>query len=199
MGVGEALLYRWKSEIGRRSGSQSEEVNRLKKQVAKLTQDNEILKKCIEHIQPERIVLYGFIQQESKHYPVAGICRCLCIGTSSYYEFRNKAKTKVLDQEIERKVISVFWSHKRRYGTRRIVSELSDCGVGVGRDRVGSILRRNNLKAIQPRSYVPRTTTSSKNGRSPNLLLNREPPVRPNEVWVGESHICQWLTETGHI
>ena len=47
LGVGEALLYRWKAEMGRRSGSQSEEVKRLKKEVSKLSQDNEILKKAL--------------------------------------------------------------------------------------------------------------------------------------------------------
>ncbi len=98
----------------------------------------------------------------------------------------------------------MFWDHKRRYGTRRIVSELSDIGISVGRERVGSILRRNNLRAIQPKSYVPRTTTSSKYGRSPNLLLNREPPTKPNEVWVGDitylpmsdgdwSYLASWM------
>ncbi|NND06574.1 MAG: IS3 family transposase [Saprospiraceae bacterium] len=161
-------------------------------------------KKGIEHIQPERIALYGFIHQESKQYPIASMCRCLSVGTSSYYDFMNKAKTKVLDQEIERKVISVFWDHKRRYGTRRIVSELSDSGIDIGRERVGSIMRRNNLRAIQPKGYIPKTTTSSNQRRSPNLLLNREPPSRPNEVWVGDitylpivdgswSYLASWM------
>ena len=47
LGVGEALLYRWKAEMGRQSVGQSEEVKRLKKEVAKLSQDNEILKKAL--------------------------------------------------------------------------------------------------------------------------------------------------------
>ena len=47
LGVGEALLYRWKSEAGRNTRTQSEEVKNLKKQVARLTQDNEILKKAL--------------------------------------------------------------------------------------------------------------------------------------------------------
>ena len=43
------------------------------------------------------------------------------------------------------------------------------------------------LKAIQPKSYQPRTTESRHNlGYSPNLLLERAPPDGINQVWVGD-------------
>ena len=45
----------------------------------------------------------------------------------------------------------------------------------------------NNLRAIQPKSFVPRTTTTNPNlKRSPNLLLDRQAPCCANEVWVGD-------------
>jgi len=47
LGVGEALLYRWKSEGGNRSNSQSGEVKQLKKELARLKEDNDILKKAL--------------------------------------------------------------------------------------------------------------------------------------------------------
>jgi putative transposase len=84
-------------------------------------------------------------------------------------------------------VREIFWEHKRRYGARRIVQELSSrnqcCGVG----RVGRLLREMGLKAIQPKSYRPRTTDSRHRlGYSPNLLLERAPPSSINQVWVGD-------------
>lgn len=115
-----------------------------------------------------------------------GLCGCMEVGTSSYYEYAKKSVTKVADQEIERAVITVFSHHKRRYGTRRIVSTLKDEGIKIGRARVRTVLKRNNLKAIQPKSFVPKTTTSSHERRSPNLLLDRSFPGGPNEVWVGD-------------
>ncbi len=43
------------------------------------------------------------------------------------------------------------------------------------------------LKAIQPKSYRPRTTDSRHRlGYSPNLLLESSPPDGINEVWVGD-------------
>jgi transposase InsO family protein len=49
-------------------------------------------------------------------------------------------------------------------------------------------MREEGLKAIQPRSFVPRTTDSRQTRKpSPNLLLEREMPARePNQVLVGD-------------
>ena len=44
-----------------------------------------------------------------------------------------------------------------------------------------------SLKAIQPKSFKPRTTDSRHRlGYSPNLLLESTPPIRINRVWVGD-------------
>lgn len=49
-------------------------------------------------------------------------------------------------------------------------------GFEIGRDQVRSLMRQMSLKAIQPRSFVPRTTRSDLvRARSPNLLLDRKP------------------------
>lgn len=45
----------------------------------------------------------------------------------------------------------------------------------------------NGLQAIQPRSFVPRTTDSRHRlGFSPNLLLTFGLPTGPNQVWVSD-------------
>ena len=49
------------------------------------------------------------------------------------------------------------------------------------------MLRKNGLRAIQPRSFVPRTTDSRHPYPiSPNLLLELAFPIGPNQVWVGD-------------
>jgi len=48
-------------------------------------------------------------------------------------------------------------------------------------------MEENNLIAIQPRSFVPKTTNSRhRYAKSPNLLKDRKMPVKMNEVWVGD-------------
>ncbi|MCW3118869.1 MAG: Integrase catalytic region [Chitinophagaceae bacterium] len=49
------------------------------------------------------------------------------------------------------------------------------------------VSRSNGLKAIQPRSFVPKTTDSRHPYRiSPNLLKQRPAPAAANQVWVGD-------------
>ena len=57
----------------------------------------------------------------------------------------------------------------------------------MGRHQLRKIMTDNQLRAIQPRSFVPRTTNSNHAGPySPNLLLGRPAPTRPGEVLVGD-------------
>jgi putative transposase len=88
---------------------------------------------------------------------------------------------------MERKIINIFSQHKRRYGSRRICKTIQGEGLTISREKVGSVMRKYGLKAIQPRSFVPKTTDSRHAYKiSPNLLLDGIAPQKPNEIWVGD-------------
>ena len=88
---------------------------------------------------------------------------------------------------MQTSIIETFQQHRRRYGVRRLVVELKEKGVNVGSYQVRQVLHQNGLRAIQPRSFVPRTTDSRHPySISPNLLLEHSFPVAPNQVWVGD-------------
>jgi hypothetical protein len=81
----------------------------------------------------------------------------------------------------------IFWEHRRRYGARRIVAELDARRESCGRRRAARLMGEMELVAIQPRSFRPRTTDSRHTlGYSPNLLVDRPPPDRVNQIWVGD-------------
>lgn len=81
----------------------------------------------------------------------------------------------------------IFHRHKRRYGARRIASELRDCGHVCSARRVAKLLTIQGLNAIQPKSYKPRTTESRHRlGYNPNLLLECERPTSVGEIVVGD-------------
>ena len=54
----------------------------------------------------------------------------------------------------------IFKQHRRRYGARRIASELKDHGHQCGARKVSRVMKTLGLRAIQPRSCVPKTTNS---------------------------------------
>jgi transposase InsO family protein len=83
-------------------------------------------------------------------------------------------------------VTAAFWKHKRRYGSRRLTVELQDEEYAIGRRRIRRIMQAENLRAIQPKSFVPRTTNSKHGGRmSPHLLVDLE-ITRPHQVYVSD-------------
>ena len=49
-----------------------------------------------------------------------------------------------------------FYENRRRYGSRRIAASLK-----IGRATVKKVMRRENLRAIQPRIFKPQTTDST--------------------------------------
>jgi transposase InsO family protein len=114
----------------------------------------------------------------------------LKVSRSAYYSWKEQKQSRAGEKkkEMEQNIISIFMEHRRRYGVRRIVAELKATGkFKAGAYQVRQVLKEHGLKAIQPRSFVPKTTDS----RHPypisaNLLLERVLPHRPDEVWVGD-------------
>jgi len=81
----------------------------------------------------------------------------------------------------------IYWMHRGRYGARRISAELSRRNVLCGVGRVARLLKTQGLRAIQPKSYTPRTTNSRHAlGYNDNLLADAATPTAINKVWVGD-------------
>lgn len=118
------------------------------------------------------------------------LCKVLKVSRSAYYNWLNKSKPAALTSQqtqMEALIIHTFWEHHRRYGVRRLVAELRQQGVAVSKHRVQKVLHLHGLRAIQPHSFVPRTTQSRHPyTMSPNLLLEQTFPRSPNQVWVGD-------------
>ena len=130
------------------------------------------------------------IKTLSSEFKIQSLCQVLGVSRSAYYAYVNEQSyvLKSAKSEIAVAVKRIFDCHKRRYGWRRIQGDLSDEGIQVGRYQIRSRMREQNLIAIQPKSFVPKTTQSPPHlRRSPNLLLEESNlPVAPGEVIVGD-------------
>jgi len=134
--------------------------------------------------------VYAAIEQIADHeLSTAVVCAVLDVSRSAYYAWQSGAASlrATRDEELAPLVRAVFWRHRRRYGARRIAAELADLGQRVSPRRVAKLLKIQGLKAIQPKSFVPKTTDSRHRlGYSPNLLLEASEPTRIDELWVGD-------------
>ncbi len=104
---------------------------------------------------------------------------CLTVSRSAYYSWKEQkfACADEKKKEVEQTIISIFHENRRRYGVRSVLAELKGRGIKVNAYKVRKVLKKHDLKAIQPRSFVPKTTDS----RHPyqinaNLLLERSFP-----------------------
>jgi transposase InsO family protein len=125
----------------------------------------------------------------NKEFTVRGACEILQVNASAYYAWRRAEPTArtLRNDELLPLVKAIFWKHRRRYGTRRIADDLADLGHSVSERKVAELLKIAGLKAIQPKSFKPRTTDSRHRlGYNPNLLLDLPPLVRLNQLWVGD-------------
>jgi putative transposase len=114
---------------------------------------------------------------------VLGVCR------SAYYAWRDDEPSRRDQREaaLTPLIRAVFWKHHRRYGARRIAQELADLGEVCSPRVVARILGNQGLRAIQPKSFVPKTTDSQHHwGYSPNLILDTPEPCGVNQLWVGD-------------
>ena len=131
-----------------------------------------------------------FIDQQRLCYPVRQLCQVLGVVPSRYYAWRQHpvgGAVGTTEPAWETDMVAVFDHHKRRYGTRRLQVELREKGHRVGRQALRTGLRRHGRKALQPKSFVPRTTDSTHGQRcAPNLLLDQPKPTQANRVWVSD-------------
>ena len=120
---------------------------------------------------------------------VALVCEALEVSRSAYYAWLG-AEPSLRERELDEltpAIVAIFCRHRRRYGARRIAQELKDRSIACSARRVAKVLKIQGLRAIQPKSFVPKTTESRHRlGYSPNLLLEAADPTRVDELWVGD-------------
>ena len=100
------------------------------------------------------------------------LCRVMRVSVSGFYAWRRRLTKppSLKRKQLADLVRECYWENRRRYGTRRIKAALEKAGVEVGRASVRRLMREQGLKAIQPRSFTPRTTDSRGVAPAPNLL-----------------------------
>ena len=117
------------------------------------------------------------------------VCEFLGFARSPFQRWR-QFELSFLEQEdkaVLPLIVKTFHAHRRRYGTRRIMEELRDQGLRLGRRRIAKLMKIAGISAIQPKSFKPRTTESRHTlGYNENLIMNLEDLSHPNQLWVGD-------------
>lgn len=109
------------------------------------------------------------------------------VSASGYYAWR-KRLTKppnLRRRTLKQLVKNCYFENRKRYGARRIAKALTKSGVQIGRRKVRSLMREENLKAMRARAFKPKTTDSKGTRAAENLLAQG----LPQEVSAGKTII----------
>ncbi len=132
---------------------------------------------------------YQVVTELTADFPVERLCETLGISRSAYYAYQAGQSHRLTEgkEKLRQAIRDSFADHRRRYGSRRLLTELQEQGFEVGRHQLRRLMQAEDLRAIQPRSFVPRTTNSNHNGPfCANLLLEMDFPTAPGKVLVGD-------------
>jgi len=129
--------------------------------------------------------MIGEIHRATGH-GIRRICEVLGLPRSSYYHAAAPTPSERSDKAAGDAIEEIFKSHRRRYGHRRIWHELAGRGITCAPARVRRLMAERGLKAIQPKTFVPKTSDGRADKPSPNLIAGKELPDRPDQVWAGD-------------
>jgi putative transposase len=90
-------------------------------------------------------------------------------------------------QNLKQLIRNCYFENRRRYGARRIAKSLNRSGIRIGRRKVGSLMKEENLQAVQSKKFKPKTTDSKGTAAVPNLLANiKLEQCAPTKIIIGD-------------
>lgn len=133
-------------------------------------------------------MIYGFIKENSKYYPVVKMCQVFKISSKSYYSWFNRKPSKRKERllMLEKEITKVYWQYKCRYGSPRICKELNMLGIKVSERLVAQIMRKLCLKSIARKKFKTTTDSNHSYSVSENKLNRMFKVDSKNKVWVSD-------------
>lgn len=117
---------------------------------------------------------------------VRRVCEVLVVPRSSYFHAANPTPSQLEDRRLGDLIEAIFNEHRKRYGYRRIYQELRDKGEMCAATRVRRLMKARGLKALNTRSYIPRTSDGKASRPNENLLKDQAIPSQSGRVFVGD-------------
>lgn len=128
---------------------------------------------------------FAFIDAEKAAFPIDRMCRVLDVSSSGYFAWsgRPACRRQRDDMVLLAHVRSAFALSNGTYGSPRMMRELRDDGLVVGRRRTARLMRENGLKARQKRRFKRTTDSQHAWPVAPNLVDQDFTAEHANQKW----------------
>jgi len=112
------------------------------------------------------------------------------VSCSGFYSWSKRgARTRAMkDDLLKAKILNIFNSSKKTYGSPRIKKKLERDGEKVGKNRVARLMREEGLIVKRKKAFRPKTTINNPNDKkSPRVFKGGDRQVSgPNQIWVSD-------------
>ncbi|WP_183909704.1 IS3 family transposase [Rhizobium sp. BK226] len=163
------------------------EIERLRREVAKLKAERDIPKKGRSLLCQGRDMKFAFIAKHRSIWPVAWLCEALGVSRSGFHAWLNRSPSEHAryDELLLDKITQSFKSSDRTYGARRVWHDVLEEGLSCGLHRIERLMRLNALRARPRRRGLPKDA-GDRAVIMPNVLDRQFVADRPNQKWVAD-------------
>ena len=130
---------------------------------------------------------FAFIEGMRRTHRLGPLCRVLTVSASGYYRWRHRSHRRSEYQaQTLSEVREVFEASQRTYGSPRIHRELKARGRSHSRRFIGTLMRRNGMRARAATRRKPRSSPAVRSEAIRNVLQRRFHAAALNQVWAAD-------------
>jgi putative transposase len=123
------------------------------------------------------------------------LCRLLGASPSGFYASLKRPKSKRAqdDEKLLKRIREIHLGSRNSYGAPRILAELRDEGIRVGKKRVQRLMKAAGLVGATRRRFVITTRRDESSAPAPDLVKRKFFATEPNQLWVADiTYIPTW-------
>ncbi len=155
LGVSTKSIYTWQKQFSRPAkvvqevDAQADEIRRLKRDLARVTEERDILKKGDRILRQGIPVRYAFIAEHRLVLAVKAMCRMLRVHPSGFYAWlRAPFSQRALEDQRPTKLLKTAWEESGEvYGYRKLHDDLCNLGEDISSNRVWRLARLAGIRA----------------------------------------------------
>ena len=131
---------------------------------------------------------YAFIEHHQATFTVTRMCDMMEVSCSAFYDWlkRPESAHSLEDRRLSEKVKKSHQKSRETYGARRIVKDLVEDDEVISRERVGRLMKQQNLESKSKRKFKATTNSKHNHPVAPNLLDRKFQVEQPDIVYVGD-------------
>ncbi|MFW9175420.1 IS3 family transposase [Corynebacterium striatum] len=207
LGVNRSSLFSWLQQYGTgkrartkamrdkaQATTDSERIRQLEKEVSKLREERDILRKAAKYFagRDTLVIRFQFVHDHRTEYSVKRMCHVLKLNRSSFYKWvqtREKRRLKMCsDALIGARITTIFDDEHGLYGAKRIAASLNDdTDFGpTNHKKVARIMKSMGLKGFSKRRRCITTRRKPGHRVMPDLVGRTFTADEPNRVYVGD-------------